>query len=274
MVVLPKYSVLMSTYIKDVPEYLDTAISSMLVQTHSPSDFVIVCDGPLTDALNEVLRKYQTNNPNLFQIIHLDRNGGLGPALSLGLNFCKFEFVARMDSDDIARNNRCEKLLSAMVSNNLDLIGGSIEEFDVTPGDMGSVRRLPLSHEAIVSYSKSRNPFNHMTVMFRKSKVFAAGGYLDFPYLEDYFLWVRMISSGSKCGNLEDIVVDVRTGNGMYRRRSNIRYLDSQRQFFKKLVDMGYISKAQALRTMTVRTLFTGLPTGVVKTAYLHFLRK
>lgn len=274
MSTLPKYSVLMSTYAKDVPEYLNTAISSMLTQTESPSDFVIVCDGPLTDGLDEVIQKFERGYADLFQIVRLKHNGGLGPALSQGLNSCKFDFVARMDSDDIARNYRCEKLLSVMVSDDLDIIGGSIEEFDVVPGDMGSLRCPPLSHEDIVPYSKSRNPFNHMSVIFKKSKVLDAGGYLDFPYLEDYFLWVRMIASGCKCGNLKDVVVDVRTGNGMYQRRSNFQYLRSQRLFFKKLADMGYITTAQAVGTMAARTVFTLLPTGIVKTAYKHFLRK
>ena len=265
-----KYSVLMSVYYKEKPEYLQQSIESILNQTVPTDDFVLVCDGPLTQELDSVVAQY----PSL-HVIRLKENGGLGKALNEGMKHCQHDLIARMDSDDISRLDRCERELMVFAEHpEVDIVSGTIEEFVTSPDEVYSRRVLPETSEEIVEFAKKRNPFNHPAVMYRKSAVESAGGYKDFYLLEDYFLWVRMISSGSKCGNLEDIVVDVRTGNGMYRRRSNIRYLDSQRQFFKKLVDMGYISKAQALRTMTVRTLFTGLPTGVVKTAYLHFLRK
>ena len=270
----PSYSVLMSVYSNDRAEFVSKSIDSMVSQTLPPDDYVIVCDGPIDDEVNRVLLEFQASRPKLFQIIKLSENQGLGKALSIGLTNCRFEIIARMDSDDIARPYRCEKQITRLVDDNLDLIGGAIEEFNTEPGDLALVRYLPTNQADIKKYSKTRNPFNHMTVIFLRSAVELAGGYRDFSYMEDYYLWVRMIACGCKCANIEDIVVDARVGNGMYERRSNRQYMHSQFAFFKELYEMGYISKREACVTLAARFATSYVPIGVVKKIYSRFLRK
>lgn len=185
---LPEYSVLMSVYKNDKPEFLDLAIASMACQTVEPKDFVIVCDGPLTSELDATLEKWQEVLVKRLTLHRLNKNHGLGFALNVGLSLCKCDIVARMDSDDISRPERCEILLSKMISEGLDLVGGAIEEFDRSAGDMGVVRMPPLTKKDIDTWLKGRNPFNHVSVLFDRHVVEGAGGYEPFPWMEDYWL--------------------------------------------------------------------------------------
>ena len=118
------YSVLMSVYKKENPEYLKTAIDSMLNQSVATNDFVLVCDGPLTDSLDEVISNFEKTNPGLFNVVRLPENKGLALALNEGITHCKNEIVARMDSDDFSKPDRIEKQLKAM-----DETGADIEVF-------------------------------------------------------------------------------------------------------------------------------------------------
>lgn len=271
---LPPYSVLMSVYAKDNPEYLNLAIESMVAQTVPFEDMVIVCDGPLTDGLNEVLEEWVRKLDGRLSLHRLSENSGLGLALAAGLPLCRCNIVARMDSDDISRPGRCELLLDKMAAEKLDLIGGSIEEFDREPGDMGSIRIVPLEKKDIDAWLKRRNPFNHVSVMFNKRAVQEVGGYQPFPWMEDYWLWVRMIARGCRCANISDVVVDVRTGDGMYARRSNVAYLKSQVRFFSELHGLGLIGRLDQVKAITVRAIGTALPAGLVKAVYNKLLRK
>ena len=106
-----KFSVLMSLYIKEKPEYLRECIESILCQTVLPDEIVIVKDGPLTEELEQVLEEYISKNPTLYTIVPLGKNVGLGLALAEGMHWCRNELVARMDTDDVCRNDRFEKQL-------------------------------------------------------------------------------------------------------------------------------------------------------------------
>lgn len=270
---LPPYSVLMSVYAKDKPEHLDAAIASMARQTVPFRDMVVVCDGPLTERLDAVLDEWWWELDGRLNVHRLPENGGLGPALAVGLPLCRCVVVARMDADDVSRPDRCRILLEKMVADDLDLVGGAIEEFDCEPGDMGYVRSVPLKKEDIVMWLKGRNPFNHMSVMFDRHVVEAAGGYQPFPWMEDYWLWARMIAGGCRCANVPDVVVDVRTGDGMYARRSNVAYLKSQIRFFSKLRELGLIGVKHQVLAVITRMVATLLPARAVKAVYNGFLR-
>ena len=206
-------------------------------------------------------------------VVRLAENNGLGYALNAGLPECECELVARMDSDDISRVDRCEKLLVQMKSDDLDLVGGMIEEFDKVPGDMGSIRNVPLDRDQILAWAKNRNPFNHVSVMFKRSSVEKVGGYQPFPWMEDYWLWVRMLAGGCSCANIPSVLVDVRAGDGMYARRSNLAYLKSNALFFKELRKLGLTSRFGEFCSVLQRVVVTVLPTGLVKLAYNKLLR-
>ena len=273
-VVLPEYSVLMSVYMNDKAEFLDLAIASMALQTVRPHDIVVVCDGPLTAELDSCLDKWHGVLGAAMIVHRLDENRGLGYALNAGLPVCECDIVARMDSDDVSRPDRCEKLLAKMVADDLDLVGGAIEEFDRTPGDMGAVRMPPLEKKDIDMWLKGRNPFNHVSVVFDRHVVEKAGGYEPFAWMEDYWLWARMISRGCRCANIPDVVVDVRTGEGMYARRSNTAYLKSQIRFFSELRRLGLVNRVEQAKAVVERTGATLLPTSLVKFAYNKLLRE
>ncbi|MCF0141995.1 MAG: glycosyltransferase, partial [Parasporobacterium sp.] len=123
-----KYSVLMSTYAKDDAAFLKAAVSSMLLQSVAPDEFVLVCDGPLSEDLDNVIAEFK-GNP-VFKIVRLGKNSGLGIALNEGLKYCTNELVARMDSDDLASPYRCELQLKAFEEDpELTFTGGAVEEF-------------------------------------------------------------------------------------------------------------------------------------------------
>ena len=271
---LPEYSVLMSVYAKDNPDYFDLAIESMVKQTVPFHDLTLVCDGPLPSGLDGRVAAWQKKLADRLNVVRLSTNGGLGPALAAGMPCCGCDVIARMDSDDISRPDRMEKLLDKKQSDNLELVGGAIEEFDHEPGDMGSVRMPPLTMEEIDTWLKGRNPFNHVSVVYDRHVVEAVGGYEPFPWMEDYWLWARMIAGGCRCANIPDVVVDVRVGEGMYARRSNTPFLISQVRFFETLHDLGLINRPEEAWAIAQRVIATAMPEKLLKASYNLLLRE
>ena len=120
-----KYSVLMSVYHKEKPEYLRDSINSMLNQTIKPDEIVLVKDGQLTEALDEVIYEY-IDDP-ILNVVELKENVGLGKALNIGLTECRNEIVARMDTDDLSKPDRCEKQILILTENKeISLIGSAV----------------------------------------------------------------------------------------------------------------------------------------------------
>ena len=221
------YSVCMSVYHKDNPDDVYMSINSMLHQTIKPNEVVVVIDGPIPQSLSSVLEGFKAEEHII--TIQLDENKGLGNALRIGVLVAKNELVARMDSDDIALADRCEKQLKCFEEDeNLSVVGGSITEFIDRPGNVVASRVCPLSDMDIKLFMKKRCGFNHMTVMFKKSEVLKAGNYQDWHYNEDYYLWLRMIQQNCKFRNLKDVLVNVRVGNDMYARRGGWKYFKSE----------------------------------------------
>ena len=171
-----KYSVLMSVYYKENPDYFRVSIKSMLEQTVSPDEIIIVKDGKLTEGLDAVLEEFR-DSENI-KVIALSENKGLGEALSIGIENCRNELIARMDTDDISVNNRCEKQLESFRSNKkLSVVGTSVSEFIDDPSIRVAFKGVKTRDEDIKQQMKFRNPFNHPSVMFKKSDVLKAGGY-------------------------------------------------------------------------------------------------
>lgn len=214
------YSVLMSVYYKEKPEYLKQSIESMLNQTVPTNDFVIVCDGPLTPELDEVLENYKKQKPEVFNVARLERNVGIGAAANEGLKYCKNDLVAKMDADDIALTNRCEKELELLLNEDLALVGSYIDEFQ-NDGEIVSVRKVPTEYSEILKYAKQRDPFNNQTVIYRKSAVLKVGGYSDLKRCEDYDLYVRILAAGYKARNIPESLVKYRLTSDTFERRGN-----------------------------------------------------
>lgn len=269
------YSVLMSVYYKENSEYLKQAIESIQAQTFPTDDFVLVCDGPLNQELDSVIKKKQQEMKNILNVVRLKKNAGLGSALNKGIQQCKNELVARMDSDDISYPDRCEKQL--MVFNTypeISVCSGIVEEFATNPKVVESRRVPPETQEEIREFAKVRNPFNHPCVMYKKPDVEAVGSYKDFYLLEDYYLWVRMIMAGYQGYNLQEPLLHMRAGTDMYMRRGGLKYAKTQEKLFRFMKNNGFISKGQYIKNCVIRGESSLAPNWLRKFVFEKVLRK
>lgn len=271
----PKFSVLMSLYINEKVDYFDQCMKSLLNQTVLPSEIVIVFDGPLTHEMYQIVDNYCKDYPNLIKIINNNTNKGLGLALADGVPACSYELIARMDTDDISREDRFEKLLEQFIKNpNLDICGSSIAEFEVDPTKIVAVRNVPTNHSDIINYQKTRDAFNHVSVMFKKQKVIESGNYQDCPLMEDTLLWVHMIQNGALCSNISDQLVFVRIGEDMYERRGGIDYFKKYRTGRKRILDTGYISYKEYFYSVFVQLIVCLLPNSIRGLVFKKILHK
>lgn len=237
------FSVAMSVYKNDNAEFFDRALKSITEeQTVKPSEIVLVVDGPVGDEINQVIEKYSSAY-GIFNVVRLEQNGGLGNALKLAVENSSNELIARMDSDDVSLPTRFEKQLQLMEQTGADIVGGFMTEFIDSEDNLVGMRQVPLENEDIKRDMKKRCAMNHVTVMYKKSAVLACGGYLDWHYNEDYYLWIRMLLNGATFGNSQDVFVNVRVGKEMYQRRGGWKYFKSEKglqKYMKKNKIIGF----------------------------------
>jgi glycosyltransferase involved in cell wall biosynthesis len=259
-----KFSVLMSLYYKEKTEYLREAMDSILDQTALPDQIVIVKDGPLTEELEAVLTFYVSRDPERYTIVSLETNRGLGLALAEGMLHCKYELVARMDTDDICRKDRFALQLKAFEENpELDVCGSHIVEFETKPSEIVACRNVPLTDAEIKEYQKRRDGVNHVTVMFKRSSVLKAGNYQSCMLMEDTYLWINMILAGARFMNIDDNLVYVRIGQDMFERRGGFSYFLKYREGRRKVRETGYISNWDYYYTLLVQLVVALIPNKV-----------
>ena len=239
------FTVITSVYRNDEPEFVRTALDSMLIeQTITPTEIILVRDGVVPSELENVLEEYETAYPKIMHIIRLKKNGGLGNALKLGVENAKYEIVARMDSDDICLPYRFEKQLRYMDQHpECDIVGGQMTEFIGNADNIVGKRVVPESNEDIYKYMKNRCALNHVTVMFRKEAVLKVGNYQDWFWNEDYYLWVRMMMVKCVFANLPDVLVNVRSGEDQYARRGGMRYFKSEEGIQRLMLNKHLINR-------------------------------
>lgn len=269
-----EYSVLMSVYHKERPEYLKQAIESIQVQSLSTNDFVLVCDGPLNDELDAVIQTKQLEMGENLIVVRLAKNGGLGNALNEGIKHCKNELVARMDSDDIAYPDRCEKQIAVFNTHSeVSICSGIVEEFTTDPNTVDTKRVPPETNAEIIEFAKKRNPFNHPCVMYKKSAVKAVGSYQDFYLLEDYYLWLRMLMAGYQGYNIQEPLLHMRAGSDMYKRRAGWKYAKTQAKLFKFMKQQGFIGNGQYIKSCVIRSGSALAPNWLRKFMFERVLR-
>ena len=239
----PPFSVAMSVYKNDNPIFFDRALQSITEnQKVMPTEIVIIVDGPVDEKINAVIEKYSEKYGNL-NVIRLDKNAGLGNALKLAIENAKYELIARMDSDDVSAPNRFEQQLEIMTKNSaVDIVGGDISEFIGYENNIVAKRKVPILDKEIKEYLKTRCPFNHMTVMYKRSAVLKSGNYIDLFYNEDYWLWIRMVENNCIMANTGTILVNARVGEDMYKRRGGKRYFNSEMFLQKYMLKNGIIN--------------------------------
>lgn len=266
------FSVLMSLYARESPAALEVALASLTQQTLQPDETVIVLDGPVRKDHLDILQRYES--ALAMKIVPLDKNVGLARALAAGLEQCRHEWIARFDTDDWSHPERFARQHAFLDAHpTVGLLGSWIGEFEANPTLITRVRSVPLTHEAIVRYARRHNPFNHMTVMYQRSAVLAVGGYRDLPWMEDYWLWVRMLHAGVEAANQSDLLVHARAGLEMIGRRGGAAYVRSEWMAQRQFCLYGFISPLTAITNFLLRAIPRLLPTAIRNRLYAKALR-
>jgi len=275
---IANFSVLISIYSKANSDHFKLALDSLFLQTLMPSDFVIVCDGPITPELEQQISdfklKYAVNDKINVEIVRLSKNMGLGHALNIGLEYCRHNIVARFDSDDICFVNRFEKQYLYFIKNEVDVLGTFMEEFNIEPKDKCQYHIQPINHSDILKKSKYLNPICHPTVMFNKMKVIKYGSYKDMPLFEDFFLWIRLLKNGLIFQNLNEPLVYFRVGDNMISRRSGLKYFIHEFNFYRASFTIGHINIFQFIIILFGKFLIRILPSRMLAVIYKIISRR
>lgn len=270
---MENYSVLMTVCTKDNPIYFSLALDSMMHQTLLPNEIVLVKDGPVVDILQKVIDDYILTGAPIVQV-QLPKNQGLGLALNEGLKVVKNELIARMDSDDYSMPERCELQVREFQKNQeLDIIGCQVLEFECTIDNIVGERKVPLTNEAIYRYAKKRDPFNHPTVMYRKSTIERVGCYSNYRKNQDTDLWIKMLSNHANCKNLAEAAFLFRFDESTYKKRKswiNTKILVKIRY---KAWKTGFNSLGDFLMVAIAQLGICIMPIGIQKFLYRKVLR-
>lgn len=267
------FSVLLSLYHKEKATFLRTSLDSVFAQTALPTEVVLVEDGPLSSELDAVVAEYAERYEQL-RVVKFAENRGLGRALNDGLNFCSYDIVARMDTDDVAKPKRFERQLNVFEEHpEYDVVGAWVDEFEGDIANVTSTRVLPESSDDIYEFAKKRNPINHPVVMFRKTAVEAAGGYKHFPLFEDYYLWVRMLLNGSKFYNIPESLLYFRSSPEMFMRRGGFSYACTETRYLWHIHQLGLVGLGQTCMNIPLRFLARVIPNSLRGFVYKRLLR-
>lgn len=270
-----KFSVLMSIYYKENPDFFDRAMRSIWdEQTLKPSEIVLVEDGQLTCELYEKILKWKQKLNDILVSVKIQNNVGLAEALNVGLKHCKYELIARMDTDDICLNYRFKKQVDMFIKDKkLQVCGGLVCEFENDENQTLDIRKVPQTQEQILKYAKYRSPINHPSVMYKKSTVLNASGYSDKIFPEDFYLFVRLLQNGAKFYNIQEVLLKYRANDDMLKRRSGIKYIKNEIVFLKKILEIGFINRFEFFKNILIKIPIRVLPFWAFKILY-RILRK
>jgi glycosyltransferase involved in cell wall biosynthesis len=261
------FSLLLPVYHADQPAHFLRAFHSAVTeQTRMPAEVVLVQDGPVPSELEEAIATVVSNAPIPVNLLVLEENLGLAQALTIGLRACRYDFVARMDADDISLPRRFE-LEVPLLESGYDLVGTGMLEFDQDGKVLG--RRVPpTGAETIARAARFKDPFNHPTVVYRKTAVLDAGGYRELRLMEDYWLFARMIQRGARTENMVDPLVMYRVDAGAYHRRGGWRLFSSELRLQFVLRRERFTTWGQFIRNIVVRGGYRFIPTVVRRLLY------
>lgn len=269
-----QFSVLLPTYANDDAEELGTAIESVLDQTRKPDEVLIVKDGPVPVGIEETIRSYEADERSRVWSVQHSENRGLGIALRTGVETVNYDYVARMDADDISVPTRFETQLTYLTEHpGTDIVGGYIAEFDADPANPIARREVPTSHSEIRRLARFRSPMNHGTVLFDRAAVLGAGNYRPVAPMEDYDLWVRMLLNGATFANIPEVLVNVRAGSELYERRGGWAYAREEARIQYEFYRRGFTSLPVCLFNSVIRVGLRVVPTSVRRKVYERFAR-
>lgn len=266
------YTGLMSVYVKERPELLKRSLNSILKQTILPSAFVLVEDGKLNDQLDDIINlkrdEFESRGIN-FILLRNSRNLGLGNSLKKGLRVCPTELIARFDSDDISNSLRMEHTIREFIYNsNLAVIGSQVYEYNDDSEKPISIKKVPTTFSKIKQSARSRNPFNHMSVTFKKSIILKVGGYVDVPLFEDYYLWLRVIDSNYYVKNLNEVLVKCHVDQTFFDKRGGVNYFFKEIAFQNRILHSNLISHKRYFFNIFIRGGIRLFPRKILKVIY------
>lgn len=254
----PSVSVLMATYAAETAANLRDSLESVYSQSVRPQEIILVVDGPIGGDQEKIIAQFLSDaRIETLAVLRLPARGGLASALNAGLEKCRGEYTMRMDSDDICEPDRLQRQLAYARSHpDTDLIASWSEEFF----DDGSPSRLkiaPVSHDAVVKALQWRNIIIHSSVLVRTDALRKVGGYRpDFGKLEDYDLFVRLALSGMKFHVIPKVLIRIRTGADLWRRRGGFRYCLDEIRFRSECFRRGFLSARQFITITSMYTIF------------------
>ncbi len=266
-------SVLLPVHRGVAPAHLRAAVDSVLSQSRSADEVVVVEDGPLDPGHHEVLGELETRHPAVVRIA-LESNQGAGAANQAGLQRCTGTWVAKVDADDISRPERFERQLAAVTQRGLDLLGSAMLEFEHDPSEAGVVRAMPLDETGIRARMPINNPFNHPTVFYRRTVALGVGGYPDLRFMQDYVLFARMARSGARMANLADPLVAFRAGPDLHRRRADPRYTRLELGLRRELRRTGFAGPIRSWVVLALRLVYRRLPATLVRELHRRLLAR
>ena len=271
---LEPYSVLIELCKSELPENLNVCLESMLMQSYPPSELVLVCRQDLTNELRIIVKSFQNEYKDIFRIVSAGDDMTVGQALNKGLEACSCNYIMRMDSDDISREDRCLKQMTLFaIIPNLSISGTFVEEFDSGTGDAIDVKKVPILHKDIMKYAKKRNPFNRQTVAFKKSAAQAVGGYSDSNQFEDYELIVKMLMNGQYGQNIPEPLVRYRVSEDTFRQRKSFSRTKAFIKVRKEFHRYGFVSGKDMIAPCSAQCLLTVMPRRFTKWFYRKYLR-
>ncbi len=265
----------MTVYSGENPIFFQQSLMSMVNQSLKPDEIVLVKDGIIPKSIQIIIDEVNNLTNGLIKEIQIENNVGLGLALNEGLKACKNELIARMDSDDISLPKRCERQIKEFEQNtSLDIVGCPVYEFIDSIENVVGIRKVPLTKDLVKKYVRRRDPFNHPTVMYKKSKLLEVGCYKNLRKNQDTDLWLRMLNNGYVGINIPEILYYFRFNENTYKKRKNwintksllsIRYKAFKLKYCS-LLDFGIVAISQLC-------IFI-LPAKIQKIIYRKFLRK
>ncbi|QXW28241.1 glycosyltransferase [Aeromonas sanarellii] len=266
-----KVAVIMSVYKNDKLVFLTDAVDSILNQSYE-CDFFIYRDGLVDESIQAYL-DHLSNNPRV-NIFSSDVNHGLAFALNNLIDKVierKYDYIARMDSDDISRPERLSKQIEFLDKNiDIGVCGTSCKEFGASYSL--AEKHLPQSHNELVDFSIVRCPFIHPTVVFRIG-VFSDG--VRYPtkthFTEDMALWFHLLKNGVKFYNINEVLLEYRLDELTIARRHGFDKAKSEFSLrIKNMLEMRKVSIRNVVM-ISSRLAFHILPISIMKWMYKSF---
>lgn len=264
-------AVIMSLYKNDVLDFVRPSIESILCQTYKEFDLYLQYDGPICTEVDEYLSAIKDERVH---IQRRDENRGLAQSLNELLAIVipmGYEYIARMDADDISMLDRFEKQMAYLEQHpEIDCVGGAINEIDEEGNDKGKVTNYPCEANQARAFFSKRNPVAHPTVIMRKSLFEKSGCYYPTEFIrnEDTMLWYKAFLGGARIANLSDVVLNFRMTNAMFaQRRKGKKFAKSQLRLRKMINQNLKYGKTATVYAYAMYVLMIS-PAWILKLAY------